>query len=273
MRLRKDIIVYLHDPSRRFFHIAVELKNIPGALHSVLGIFRDLNLNILGSFSSVDGSAKTGVWSAFVEDSHHTASELNKKMSSSEYVLRSTVVESKDGFLIDGLHFPVSWNTGDRAFMGRARYFARMLHKIREEFGTGGEKIVYDEGYVWGKETWTEMMSRIGTGFARSNLNDVLKFYQAQGWFKLDGVERNEDDGRIVIRTSESFECMGGGSRGPYSHFIRGHLSGALSAILDTEMTCEETKCIAAGNQYCEFELRPMAIPRQVNAQMQALSH
>jgi len=132
-----------------------------------------------------------------------------------------------------------------------------MLRKIREEFGTGGEKIVYDEGYAWGKDTWAEMTARIGTEFARSNLQEVMKFYQAQGWFKLEGIDRNERDGAVTVRASESLECMDAGSHGPYSHFIRGHLSGAFTAILETEMVCKETKCISAGNQHCEFMLRP----------------
>jgi len=51
----------------------VELKNVPGALHGVLEIIRHLKLNVLGSFSSVDPQGKTGVRSAFVEDSRHTS--------------------------------------------------------------------------------------------------------------------------------------------------------------------------------------------------------
>lgn len=257
MRLRKDVNVYIYDPSKRFFHVVVELKNLPGALYKLLGVLRDLDLNILGSFSSAESSSKVGVWSGFVEDSNHTASELRKRILSSEYVTDATVVESTDGFLIDGIHFPLSWNSGDRAFMGRAKYIARMLRAVRNEFGTGGEKIIYDEGFAFGKDTWSEMTARIGTGFARAHLQDVLRFYQAEGWFKLESVDKDERGGVLAIRVGESFECMGAARHGHYSQFVRGHLAGALSAILGAEMECEETKCIGAEDESCEFLLMP----------------
>ncbi len=257
MRLRKDVNVYLYDPSKKFFQVVVELKNVPGALSSVLGVFQNLNLNVLGSFSSVTTYAGTGVWSGFVEDSRHTASELKEKISSSRYVLDSIVVESKEGFLIDSVHFPLSWNTGDTAVMMRGKYLGRMLDKMREKFGTGGEAIIYEEGHVYGKESWTNLAARLGAGFMRSNLQDVLKIYPAVGWFKIDEIDQSERDRTVTIRTSGSFECGGRKSDRPYSHFVRGHLCGALTAALGEEMQCEEVKCIAMSEQRCEFVLRP----------------
>ncbi|MDV3244087.1 MAG: hypothetical protein LYZ66_02780 [Nitrososphaerales archaeon] len=273
MLLRKDVNVYVYDPWKKFFQMVVELKNVPGALSSVLGVLQNLNLNVLGSFSSVTPYAGTGVWSAFVEDSRHTASELKEKVSSSRYVLDSIVVESKEGFLVDSVHFPLSWNTGDRAVMMRAKYLGRMLDKMREKFGTGGEVIIYEEGFVNGKESLADFAARVGAGFMRSNLRDVLKMYQALGWFKLEGVDQSERDRTVTMRTSGSFECEGRKSTKPYSHFVRGQLCGALTAILGEEMECEEVKCIAMGDQRCEFVLRhkesadrlaePMSIPER----------
>lgn len=259
MRLRKDVNVYLDNPSARLFQVVVELKNVPGALSSVLQVLQDLHLNILGSFSSVDPHGKTGVWSAFVKDSRHSASELKAKISLSEYVLDSKVAESRDGFLVDGIHFPLAWNTGDRAFLGRTKHFARMLSKMREKFGTGGEVLLYEEGYNWGKETWEDFAGALRTGFARSNLDVILKLYQALGWFKLEGVEHDRQSHLVNVRTSSNFECEGEKSLRPHSDFVRGHLCGALTAILGEEMVCEETRCTAAGDRLCEFSLRPIA--------------
>ncbi|MDV3294138.1 MAG: hypothetical protein LYZ70_07690, partial [Nitrososphaerales archaeon] len=226
-------------------------------LSSVLGVLQNLNLNVLGSFSSVTPHAGTGVWSGFVEDSRHTASELKEKISSSRHVLDSTVVESKEGYLVDSVHFPLSWNTGDRAVMMRGEYLGGMFDKVREKFGTGGEAIVYEEGFDYGKETFANHASRLGAGFMRSNLLDVLKIYQALGWFKIEGIDQSERDRTVTIRTSGSFECEGQKSAKPYSHFVRGHLCGALTVILGEEMECEEAQCTAMGDRHCEFVLRP----------------
>jgi len=158
---------------------------------------------------------------------------------------------------VDRLPFHLSWGTGDRAFMGRSAYVAKMLSEIRERFGTGGEKIVYDEGYAWGKESLAEMTARMGGEFVLSNLENVMMLYQAQGWFKVERVERNERTGAVMVDASENFECMGEKSKRPHSQFVRGHLAGAFTAILGTEMACVEKRCIAAGGRLCEFALSP----------------
>jgi predicted hydrocarbon binding protein len=257
VRLQKDVNVYLHYPSGKFYQIVVELKNVPGALHDFLGVLLDLNLNILGSFSSVDAMAKTGVWSGFVEDSQHSAAELKRRISSSTYVLDSVVVESKDGFLVDGVHFPFAFNTGDRAIMMRSKFVGAMLSSVRKQFGSGGDVIIYEEGRAYGLDVWADYVRRLGAGFLRSNLQETMKIYQALGWFRLESVDQSLRDGSITIRTSDSFECEGVKSEGPHCQFVRGHLSGGLTTIMGEEVACKETKCIAAGDKYCEFVLRP----------------
>lgn len=259
MRLRKDVNIYLHHPSEKFFQVAVELRNVPGALHGLLGVVSEMNLNVLSSFSSVDPFGKTGVWSAFVKDSDHTTSELKRRISASKYVLDSVVMESNDGFLVDNIHFPLAFNTGDRAVMMGAGYIARMLAAVRKEFGSGGDVIVYNEGRSYGKDVGAYYNNELGVEFVRSNLLSVLKLYQALGWFKIEEMERNQGGRSAVLRVSECFECEGKTSPKPYSHFVRGHLGGSLSAYLGEDLECEETKCIAVGSRFCEFSLKPKA--------------
>jgi predicted hydrocarbon binding protein len=249
--------VYLYDPTARFFQVVVELKNVPGALRDLLTVLRDMNLNVLSSFSSTDRLAKTGVWSAFVEDSEHTASELKRKISSARHVVDSIVVESKNGYLVDGIHFPLTFNTGDRAVMMRAEYLTKMLASVRKEFGSGGEVIIYEEGRVYGNDVAVDYAERLGADLIRSNFSDVLKLYTALGWFKLEGLDENRQNGTVTMQTSGCFECEGRKSQRPYSHFVRGHLGGFLSVLLGEELECEEVRCIAKGDRFCEFKFKP----------------
>jgi predicted hydrocarbon binding protein len=255
--LRKDVNVYLFDPTRKYFHIVIELENVPGALHNVLDVTRGLELNILGSFSSVDSAAKVGVWSGFVEDNNHDAVELRRKLGGSPYVHDAIVVESNKGFLVDGVHFPLAFNTGTRAVLMTARYVARMLETIRKQFGSGGNVIIYEEGRAYGKDVGAEYFQRLGADFVTSNLGEVLKLYQALGWFRLEAVEVEHKTGKIVVRTAENFECAGSQSRVPLSHFVRGHIAGTISTYMEKEMACEETNCVAMGEKYCVFALTP----------------
>ncbi|MDG6919898.1 MAG: hypothetical protein JRN59_00025 [Nitrososphaerota archaeon] len=259
MRKRKDVNVYLFDPTRKYFHIMIELENVPGALKGVLTVMSGLGLNILGSFTSVDSAAKEGVWSGFVEDSDHTAQELRRRLVGSEAVRDVMVVESNKGFLVDSLHFPVAFNTGTRAVMMSAASLAGMLSAVNMRFGTGGNVILYEEGAAYGSEVGREYMQKLDADFVASNIGDVVMLYQALGWFRVDGVRVDQKDGSVVISAGESFECSGYKSRAPRSHFVRGHLAGALSELLGRPMACTETLCIAMGDKTCEFTLTPKA--------------
>ena len=255
MRLRKDVNVYLFDPARKYFHIVIELENVPGALKSVLEVMQGLRLNILGSFTSVDSAARLGVWSGFVEDSDHSAVDLKRKLGASPVVHDAMVVESNKGFLVDSLHFPVTLNTGTRAVMMGTKPLANMLSTVTERFGSGGNVILYEEGASYGRELGREHLLRLGANFILTNLEDVVKLYQALGWFRVDGVKGGPKWEHVVIRVAESFECAGVESKVPHSHFVRGHLEGMLTTWLGRQMECKETLCIAKGDKECEFVL------------------
>jgi predicted hydrocarbon binding protein len=52
---------------------------------------------------------------------------------------------------------------------------------------------------------------------------------------------------------SNNFECEGQQSDKPNSQFIRGHIAGLFSNMLNEDLDCRETKCMALGDPYCEF--------------------
>ena len=255
--MRKDVNIYLFDPTRKYFHIVLELENVPGALRNVLEVMHGLNLNILGSFSSVDASAQVGVWSGFVEDSEHSSWDLKQKLMVSPYVHDAMVVESSKGFLVDGVHFPLAYNTGTRAIMMGAKPLANMLSTVNEQFGSGGNVILYEEGLSYGKETGSEYMAKLGADFIVPNITEVLKLYQALGWFKIGKAHFEAPEWTLTVQAEENFECMGVDSRVPHSHFVRGHLEGVVITWLGRPMECRETLCVAKGDKVCEFVVAP----------------
>ena len=257
--MRKDVNVYLFDPTRKFFQIVIELENVPGALRSVLEVMHGLELNILGSFSSVDSSARLGVWSGFVEDSTHTAPDLKRKLAASPFVHDAMVVESRKGFLVDGVHFPLAFNTGTRAVMMGAKTLANMLGTVNEQYGSGGNAILYEEGRSYGKDTGADYLTRLGGDFIVSNMGEVLKLYQALGWFRVAKVKFDAEAGSLLLQAEENFECSGVDSRVPHSHFVRGHLEGMVTTWLGRPMEAKETLCLAKGDKFCEFVITPRA--------------
>lgn len=252
----KRINVYMFDPSRRVLLLSVKLNNVPGALLGVLKILKNHRVNVLGSCSSVETGASTGVWSAFVEGAKLDPVRLKKQIESSEGVLTAATVENTNGFLVDSALFPLAWNTGDRAVMMRHRYLNAMFDRVRETFGSGGDTIIFEEGFAYGNEGWKDLVKSVGRDFARSHVGEMLMIYQAVGWFRMEGAEFGKE-GSVVVRTAENFECERAKSAAPHSQFVRGHLAGSLTAIMGKRMSCEETRCISKGDPVCEFTLSP----------------
>ena len=256
VRFPKAVNVAVFYPSKNVLLVTAELRDGPEVLISVLGVLRQKEARVLGSSFFIPKGASSGSWSAFVEGDKLDAVELKERIESLEGVVAATVKESTDGFLVDSELFPLVWNAGDRMVMMRCRYLNATFERMKEMFGSGGDAIVFDEGFTSGNEAGKDFARALGKEFTQSHLRELLMVYQSVGWFRLEDVQVRKD-GTIVLRAAENFECEGAKSEKPHSHFVRGHLAGAASAIKGAKMSCEETKCVAMGDPTCEFTLGP----------------
>lgn len=256
VRFPKAVNVAVFHPSQKVLLVTAELRGGLGALIPVLEVLMKENARVLGSSSFAPRGAASGSWSAFVEGERLDAVKLKRSIGSLEGVVTATVKESTDGLLVDSELFPLVWNGGDRMVMMRCQYLRATFEKMKEMFGSGGDTIVFDEGFAFGNEAGKDFARALGKEFTQSHLREMLMIYQSVGWFRLEGVDLREN-GTIVLRAAENFECEGAKSETPHSHFVRGHLAGAASATTGARMSCEETMCVAMGDPVCEFTLQP----------------
>lgn len=255
MSLRKEVNTYIYDPSKRFLNVSVELANEPGALMGVMEILQALDLNILGSFSTASPGSGAGLWGAFLDDPKGSLHELEARLRASPSVAGFRVEESKGGYLADLIHFPLVQSSGGRIVVMSSTHLLALFEEVRRVYGTGGEAILFEAAEAYGKSFFEERRRMLGSEFAFANLKEVLGTYQAAGWFRFEDVRKEE--GGVTLRVSDNFECGGRRSARPYSHFVRGHLCGALTALLGKPTKCEETRCVACGDKFCEFVLAP----------------
>jgi len=256
----KEIPIYIRNPGKRSYQVLVRLKNVPGALADAAAVIEKASVNVLGGI--VSASKDQGCWCFFGESSGDgpTAEELVAQLKRSRHVLDAEAKEDLEGFLVDTMTFPLKWNTGDRAILMRQQYMVRMFDDIKKEFGSGGEVILYREGFAYGRSTWEGLEGEIGAEYVRSHFGEVLGIYQAAGWGRVEVVDHDFAGKRAKVRMYENFECEGHQSDRPLSSFVRGHLAGAFSALMDAEsVSCEETMCTAKGDGYCEFVLMEKA--------------
>lgn len=92
--------------------------------------------------------------------------------------------------------------------------------------------------------------------------HEILKFMIDMGtqigWgrFQLERFDPMDEVLEVSVHDSPFAEAYGL-SRTPVCHFIRGVLSGLASVMMNQEREVEETLCLAKGDPYCLFHLRP----------------
>jgi len=263
---RKDIMVYLYNPRKRFFHVVVELRD-EGALPSLFSSLSQMGLSVMNAFTSPDGG-RNRICSLFAEarDDRVTASQLKGILDSWPQVIRSWARESKSGFLVEAAHFPLALNTGQRVVVLGQRRLSNIFHRLTSRLGGEAANILYEEGFSLGKNSAEVFIYyMVGERFVRENLEDILMVYSATGWGRPELVKTDVASGEYIILIRDCFECEGLKTGRPQSHFVRGHLCGLLSTISRRPLSCVETKCLAAGHEHCEFHLSQAEAGRETS--------
>lgn len=79
------------------------------------------------------------------------------------------------------------------------------------------------------------------------------------GWgnIKFIAQDNKNKTGVVEVRNGISQRIK---SKIPVDHFLRGQIAGGTSAAFNMEFECIERKCIAAGDECCEFVIKPRKI-------------
>jgi predicted hydrocarbon binding protein/acetolactate synthase regulatory subunit len=251
----KHVIVHQFNPLKVFYEVMVTLKNRPGALSRVLDTLARLGVNVLSGYSSVKENSETGVWCSFVEAGSVDPVSLKSTLEGLPDVVNVSLTQSKDGLIVDTMSFPLTWNTGERAILIGQDRFARMLDRLRDIFGVAGHVMIYQEGFVTGEVLGGHLISKMGKEFVVRHMPEILQTYSAAGVGQVGEVEFNLQDWSVKVVLKESMECTGHSSKSHYSEFIRGNLAGLLTAITGEKVSCEERRCVASGDDFCEFRV------------------
>ncbi len=259
----KEIISYVYKPRARLFHIVLQLRDVPGALADITVSLAKYKVNILGGFISgiEDPKEKDKVDRSvglFVEAQNRemTAQQIKGLIQDSAYASEITVRESNDGLIVDSLNFPLKLSQGQRAIVMRSEVIASSMNEIRQIFNTGGDVMLYKQGFSAGQNDAEELIRIFGEGSVLNRIEDLVNLYSSLGWGKARIAEVEFEKLSARIRIDENFECMGQEKKSkPYSQFVRGHLAGLSTHLFATEMKCTEVKCASMGDPYCEFLL------------------
>ena len=245
---------YDFSPDKRMFHVVVQMEDTPGALNTVLEALRH-HLNLIGSvsYSNPDGSA---TWSGFAEALSKTVTEAKlKKLLASLPVAKASMVESgEDGLLLDSYHMGIQVGDGDDFILLPSKGVSREYDSLSKLLGSGGETVLYDEGYSLGEVNARYFQKLMGEVETRHRIGRLFMLYRTFGWGETETTIHGNGE-KFEVKVSDCFECSFSRSTRSACSFMRGHLTGFLSKTFGTQFSGTETKCRMRGDPICQFEM------------------
>ncbi|MEM3021164.1 MAG: V4R domain-containing protein [Candidatus Caldarchaeum sp.] len=242
---------------REVFLFSVKLADVPGALQQVFSVIASYGLNVV-SIYSVDTSylgEREQVEVNIIVDltgKPFSAEQLAKSISLLNVVKDvSYYGKQLPDMLFDEHHFPLRI-MGERAIIYRESGYREMILGLKRQLGTGGDAILYHIGLNIGKGIWNKLKQITG-----GDLDLLVKHVKYRVMMnrtsRVKEISMDLEAGRVVVRLEDNYECALVKNYGkPFSNLHRGMFTGIFSELVGSEKS-KETKCIAAGDPYCEF--------------------
>ncbi len=127
---------------------------------------------------------------------------------------------------------------------------------IKENLGEeGGNAFLYHLGYGVGEEVYKVYAEPVEIKDSAKGILLLEALARGAGWADIVGYK--EEDDKIIVRFNRLWECeiQKGIVDKPASNYMRGILAGFFKALLGIDLVIKETKCVAVGDPYCQFEI------------------
>ena len=230
------------------FHIV--MQNIPEIIGKIAFILIRHNLpmiRIKGSppfgdlralFIAVDFS-KSGISPEVIE----------KEIRKVEGVKEVRVIKPIVNLLIDPYLFPqVTGNK--RAIVIDYPGILGTSRELRRRIGNTARIVLFHIGYEIGKRIFVDYIKDKGLT-AEEILNLISKLIIGYGWGVAEQVKE------MTIRVYDYWECSAirGEYKEPQGFILKGLLTGVYESFTGKKVKVIETKCVAKGDEYCEFKI------------------
>ena len=250
----------IYAPGKRITQLLIESKNVPGVLAEIASKTARHRINILSGMIIAEPGEETAVLTLFLDltDSRLRAGEFVEELKALDVVLDARIIVKKFGDIaVNGAAYTTLF-LGRRIVMLDVDNVGAMFNWLDKTFGSGGHAILFDMGKAAGREYAKKLRESYGLK-GRDLIEAFLTLHIATGWFGYEIVECDEENLKFMIRLYGNFECtpfIGKRDR-PMSHLVRGGLAGVFKEAYGRDFRVREVKCIAKGDEYCEFIIEP----------------
>jgi len=251
---------YIYLPGRALAGYAIKFSPESllkvGILSELTSILASYNVPILFlSLSRPDvGVPLSALLFVDLTDSRINEEDLREKMSRVEGVEEIDFIKPLfDGMLVD-VHFEKLSMGSRRAVLFREPLYKALIKETVKQLGSGGFALLYHIGLFMGKSVYEDYVNMIGREDPELLLEVSKAFYKMTGLGVIEHIYVDLEKKEALIRVYDSFECsLYKGEKKPVSSLVRGIFAGWFGKLFKADMEVKEVKCIAVGDDYCEF--------------------
>jgi predicted hydrocarbon binding protein len=135
-----------------------------------------------------------------------------------------------------------------------------LQERIKKEFGKKGLKLIYETGKVG----FNDLLRRIEKFTSKKEeLQSLwLSIFKICGIGNLEIIEIDREKFRAILQTNKNpfareYLKEYGKQKEGVDYLTAGIIAGFFSRFFEKEVECEEKSCIAKGNVYCSFVVKP----------------
>jgi len=236
------------------------LSNVPGALDGIVSKISGYNLNI---YHIETCSRRGDECSLFIAvdftDKDVFPEKLLKKFRKVEYVKDVVISPKFKNVIYPSRFYPMDLG-GIRSIIAAEGNMRGIIEGIKEEMGEEiGNAFLYRIGYEIGRKAYKLFAEKLGIESFDEGIKIIRALARGAGWCDIKEVIRddNNNNNNIIIRVEHIWECESqrGKVNKPASYLVKGAYVGFFKEFLNIDVKAKETKCIALGDPYCEFEI------------------
>jgi predicted hydrocarbon binding protein len=252
-------MVYLMIPSElgeRVVGFEFTLSNVSTTLKRITSIISEYNLDIYHIETCYKSRDEYRIFIAIdFTDKDISTEKLLEEFEKQENVKNVVVSPRVKNIIYPSKFCSIDLGSIRGIIIGKAN-MEGIIEGIKEEFGEEvGNTFLFRMGHEIGRKAYKLFAEKLGIHSFDESMEVIKALARGAGWCDIKEVIRRDD--KIIIRVEHLWECelQKGKTDKPASHLVRGIYVGLLKEFLKKDLKSRETKCIALGDPYCEFEI------------------
>ncbi len=252
-------MVFIYKEKESLVGFDIVLVNKPGALVSVASTAKDRGLDIY--YIEIESLTREEYDLFVIYDfsgSRCSPEEFIKDLEEKVGYIKKVVISPDFKNIISPSMFKPMKIGGARSIILSEASIRGLITMIKENLGVdAGNTLLYHIGYGIGQEAFETYIKPLDIHTVEDLEKILVALFRGSRWGDI--IEYGVEDNKIILKIVDLWECevQKGLVDKPASHFVRGIAGGIFKSILNRNVDVKETRCIALGDPYCQFEIHP----------------